>query len=117
MRCGILVLQEFLPGFSGIKVRKDIIDRFSVLPFLNLDRQGNIDAAELRNRHRLTPNNARCAAVVAERVVQELFNAAGFDESTVQTALARRIGTPGSNLTIEPILTGAPPEWAHYVER
>ncbi len=98
-------------------MRKDIIDRFSVLPFLNLDRQGHIDAPELRNRHRLTHDNATGALAVAESVVQELFNAAGFDESTVQTALASWFGKPGSNLTIEPILTGAPPEWAHHVER
>lgn len=44
-----LVLQELLQGFSGPKDRKQILERFAVLPLLPPDRQDHIDAAELRN--------------------------------------------------------------------
>ena len=44
-----LILQELLQGFAGPRARKDIIDRFSALPFLMPDRQDHIDGAELRN--------------------------------------------------------------------
>jgi predicted nucleic acid-binding protein len=47
-----LVLQELLQGFGGPRARKDIIDRFTALPFLMPDRQDHIDAAELRNECR-----------------------------------------------------------------
>ena len=47
-----LILQELLQGFAGPRARKDIIDRFTALPFLNPDRVDHIDAAELRNRCR-----------------------------------------------------------------
>ena len=47
-----LVLQELLQGFSGPRARKDLIDRFSALPFLNPDREDHIAAAELRNQSR-----------------------------------------------------------------
>ena len=47
-----LILQELLQGFSGPRARKDLIERFSALPFLNPDRQDHIAAAELRNRSR-----------------------------------------------------------------
>ena len=47
-----LILQELLQGFAGPRARKDIIERFTALPFLNPDRQDHIDAAELRNRCR-----------------------------------------------------------------
>ena len=44
-----LVLQELLQGFAGPRARKEIIDRFSALPFLMPDRQDHIDAAAIRN--------------------------------------------------------------------
>ena len=44
-----LVLQELLQGFSGPRARKELIDRFTALPFLMPDRQDHIDAAALRN--------------------------------------------------------------------
>jgi hypothetical protein len=47
-----LILQELLQGFAGPRARKDLIERFTALPFLNPDRQDHIDAAELRNRCR-----------------------------------------------------------------
>ena len=47
-----LVLQEILQGFSGPRARKELIDRFTALPFLTPDRQDHIDAAELRNKCR-----------------------------------------------------------------
>lgn len=47
-----LILQELLQGFSGPRARKDLIERFGALPFLNPDRQDHIAAAELRNRCR-----------------------------------------------------------------
>ena len=47
-----VVLQELLQGFAGPRAHKDIIDRFSALPFLMPNRQDHIDAAELRNECR-----------------------------------------------------------------
>jgi len=47
-----LILQELLQGFAGPRARKNIIERFAALPFLNPDRQDHIDAAELRNKCR-----------------------------------------------------------------
>ena len=47
-----LVLQELLQGFARPRARKEIIDRFSALPFLTPDRQDHIDAAALRNECR-----------------------------------------------------------------
>ena len=44
-----LILQELLQGFAGPRARADIVERFSALPLLAPDRQGYIDAAELRN--------------------------------------------------------------------
>jgi predicted nucleic acid-binding protein len=43
-----LVLQELLQGFSGPKARAQIIDRFSMLPLVQPDRQDHVDAASLR---------------------------------------------------------------------
>lgn len=43
-----LVLQELLQGFSGPKARAQIIDRFSLLPLVQPDRQDHVDAAALR---------------------------------------------------------------------
>ena len=47
-----LILQELLQGFSAQRASKDIIDRFSALPFVSPERQDHIDAAELRNKCR-----------------------------------------------------------------
>ena len=47
-----LILQELLQGFSRPRASKDIVDRFSALPFISPDRQDHIDAAELRNKCR-----------------------------------------------------------------
>jgi predicted nucleic acid-binding protein len=44
-----LVLQELLQGFSGLKARAQILDRFSAVPLLMPDREDHIRAAELRN--------------------------------------------------------------------
>ena len=44
-----LVLQELLQGFSGPKVRAQILDRFSSILLLAPDRDDHIQAAELRN--------------------------------------------------------------------
>jgi len=44
-----LVLQELLQGFSGLRARKDLIERFAALPLISPDRQDHIDAADLRN--------------------------------------------------------------------
>lgn len=44
-----LVLQELLQGFGGPRARKDIIERFSALPFLMPDREDHVNAAVLRN--------------------------------------------------------------------
>ena len=47
-----LVLQELLQGFAGPRARREIIEKFAALPFINPDRQDHIEAAELRNRCR-----------------------------------------------------------------
>jgi predicted nucleic acid-binding protein len=47
-----LIPQELLQGFSAQRASKDIIDRFSALPFVSPERQAHIDAAELRNKCR-----------------------------------------------------------------
>lgn len=47
-----LILQELLQGFAGARAHKEILGRFSALPFLTPDRQDHIDAAALRNRCR-----------------------------------------------------------------
>jgi predicted nucleic acid-binding protein len=47
-----LVLQELLQGFSGPKAHAQILDRFSAVPLLVLNREDHIAAAVLRNRCR-----------------------------------------------------------------
>lgn len=47
-----LVLQELLQGFAGPRASAQIIDRFSVLPYIVPDRNDYVSAAELRNRCR-----------------------------------------------------------------
>ncbi len=47
-----LVLQELLQGFTGLKARAQILDRFSAIPLLAPDRDDHIGASELRNRCR-----------------------------------------------------------------
>ena len=47
-----LVLQELLQGFMGAKASSQIIERFTVLPFVIPDREDYIQAAEIRNRCR-----------------------------------------------------------------
>lgn len=47
-----LILQELLQGFSGPKARAQILDRFSELPLIMLDRNDHIDAADLKNHCR-----------------------------------------------------------------
>jgi predicted nucleic acid-binding protein len=47
-----LVLQELLQGFAGPRARRQLIERFAALPFINPDRQDHVEAADLRNRCR-----------------------------------------------------------------
>lgn len=47
-----LVLQELLQSFAGPRARRQLIERFAALPFINPDRQDHIEAADLRNRCR-----------------------------------------------------------------
>lgn len=47
-----IILQELLQGFSGPKVRKELLEKFAALPMLVPDRTDHVDAAELRNRCR-----------------------------------------------------------------
>ena len=44
-----LVLQELLQGFAGARDRRQIVQRFTALPFLVPDRSDHVDAAGLRN--------------------------------------------------------------------
>lgn len=43
------VLQELLQGFSGLKAKEAIIERFGALPLIQPDRQDHIAAADIRN--------------------------------------------------------------------
>jgi len=49
-----LVLQEVLQGFAGPKHRDQLVERLSVLAFLQPDKQDHMAAADIRNtcRHR-----------------------------------------------------------------
>jgi predicted nucleic acid-binding protein len=47
-----IILQELLQGFAGPKARKELLEKFAVLPMLMPDRADHIDAAELRNHCR-----------------------------------------------------------------
>ena len=65
-----LVLQELLQGFSAPRAGKDIIDRFSALPFVSPERQDHIDAAELRNKcHRSGVQAGTIDALLAQLCV------------------------------------------------
>ena len=44
-----LVLQEVLRGFAGPKNREQLVQRLSVLAFLQHEKQDHVAAAELRN--------------------------------------------------------------------
>lgn len=44
-----LVLQELLQGFAGSKDRAQLVDRLSVLAFLQPVKEDHIEAAEVRN--------------------------------------------------------------------
>lgn len=44
-----LVLQEVLQGFAGPKHRDQLVERLSVLAFLQPDKQDHIAAADMRN--------------------------------------------------------------------
>lgn len=44
-----LVLQEVLQGFAGPKNREKLVERLSVLAFLQPDKQDHIAAADIRN--------------------------------------------------------------------
>jgi predicted nucleic acid-binding protein len=47
-----LILQELLQGLAGPRAHKDLVTRFSALPFVSPERQDHIEAAEVRNRCR-----------------------------------------------------------------
>jgi predicted nucleic acid-binding protein len=44
-----IVLQELLQGFAGPRAARQIVERFSALPFVTPDRRDHIEAARLRN--------------------------------------------------------------------
>ena len=44
-----LVLQEVLQGFAGPKNREQLVERLSVLAFLQPDKQDHVAAADMRN--------------------------------------------------------------------
>ncbi|TMA78665.1 MAG: PIN domain-containing protein [Deltaproteobacteria bacterium] len=44
-----LVLQELLQRIAGPRARRQIVERFRLLPFVAPDRDDHIEAAELRN--------------------------------------------------------------------
>jgi predicted nucleic acid-binding protein len=44
-----IVLQELLQGFAGPRAARQIVERFSALPFVTPDRRDHIEAAGLRN--------------------------------------------------------------------
>jgi hypothetical protein len=44
-----LVLQELLQGFAGARARKQIIERFTLLPFVVPERDDHLAAADVRS--------------------------------------------------------------------
>ena len=83
-----LILQELLQGFAGPRARKDIIDRFSALPFLVPDRQDHIDAAELRNRcRRAGIQVATIDALLAQLCIRHQLTLLTTDMDFVRAAL------------------------------
>lgn len=47
-----LVLQELLQGFEGARNRRELLDRFADLPFLEPGRDDYVEAADLKSRCR-----------------------------------------------------------------
>lgn len=47
-----LVLQELLQGFEGARNRRQLLDRFADLPFLEPEREDYVEAADLKSRCR-----------------------------------------------------------------
>jgi len=83
-----LILQELLQGFAGPRARKDIIDRFSALPFLVPGRQDHIDAAELRNRcRRAGIQVATIDALLAQLCIRHQLTLLTTDMDFVRAAL------------------------------
>ncbi len=92
-----LVLQELLQGFSGPRASKDIIDRFTALPFLNPDRQDHIAAAELRNQSRRSGVQiGTIDALLARLCIRHTLTLLTTDKDFVQMALHSplRLWTP-----------------------
>jgi len=59
-----LVLQELLQGFSGPKARRQILDRFSAVPFLTPDRDDHVRGRveESLSARRRSNRTDRCTA-------------------------------------------------------
>ena len=82
-----LVLQELLQGFAGPRARKDIIERFSALPFLNAERQDHIEAAALRNQcRRAGVHLGTIDALLAQLCVRHALTLLTTDKDFVQAA-------------------------------
>jgi predicted nucleic acid-binding protein len=93
-----LVLQELLQGFSGPRAPEQIIERFSVLPYIVPDRADYIGAANLRNQCRraglqIGTIDALLAQLCVNRDLQMLTTDRGFEGVAGQTSLA--LWTPG----------------------
>ena len=82
-----LILQELLQGFTGPRARKDIIDRFTALPFLTPDRHDHINAAELRNRcRRAGVQIGTVDALLAQLCIRHELSLLTTDNDFVQAA-------------------------------
>jgi predicted nucleic acid-binding protein len=83
-----LILQELLQGFVGPRARKDIIERFTALPFLHPERQDHIDAAELRNRcRRAGLQIGTIDALLAQLCVRHALTLLTTDKDFVRVAM------------------------------
>ena len=83
-----LILQELLQGFTGPRARRDIIGRFTVLPFVTPDRPDHINAAELRNRcRRAGVQIGTIDALLAQLCIRHGLNLLTTDNDFAQAAL------------------------------
>ena len=93
-----LVLQELLQGFAGPRASAQIIERFSVLPFIVPNRDDHVNAADLRNRCRrvgvqVETIDALFAQLCVHRDLQMLTTDRDFERVASQSPLT--LWSPG----------------------
>ncbi len=88
-----LVLQELLQGFPGPRASAQIIERFSVLPYIVPDRNDHVSAAELRIQCRragiqIGTIDALLAQICVNRTLQMLTTDSDFEGVATHSELA-----------------------------